>query len=164
MTASRTDSEVRQSVLEALARDARVDTRQVAADVVGQIVILRGLVENNNVKRAVAEAVRRVDGVADVQNLLGVLTAEGAVSRADEEITHEVQEDLGRTLRRDAGHIRVEVRGGTVFLRGEVPSPDQKWLADEVAWWTAGVRDVVNQLWIRAEEGTSRGGSGTSPT
>lgn len=163
MTASRTDAEVRRGVLEALGRDARVDTRQVAIDVVGQIVILRGLVENNGVKRAVADAVRRVDGVADVQNLLGVLTAEGPVSRADEEITHEVQEDLARTLRRDADHIRVEVRGGTVFLCGEVSGPDQKWLADEVAWWTAGVRDVVNRLWIRAEEGTSPGQSETSP-
>lgn len=147
MASLRNDAEVRQDVLEALTRDARVDARQIAVEVAGQVVTLRGSVGSNYAKRAATDLARQIKGVRDVRNELGVTNPEPPPSRADAEIAREVQADLARHLR-GQHRIQVDVRGGTVYLVGAVASLDQKWLAEEVAWWTAGVRDVVNELQV----------------
>lgn len=44
------------------------------------------------------------------------------------------------------GQIDIEVRDGIVILNGRVPGLVSKRLAGVMAWWTPGVRDVVNGL------------------
>jgi osmotically-inducible protein OsmY len=67
-------------------------------------------------------------------------------SRSDAEIGREVRTDLALNVRPSAGQLAVEVRDGTVYLRGVARSLEEKQLAEEISWWTAGVRDVVNEL------------------
>jgi osmotically-inducible protein OsmY len=73
----------------------------------------------------------------------------------DDEIAREVRTDLDENLELAPDAITVEVRGGTVTLRGTVGNLEQKWLADEIAWWTAGVRDVVNELQVASSDGVT---------
>ena len=145
MASLRSDAEVRQKVIEALARAAGIDAQRIQVDVVGQVVTLRGLVPSAAAKRAATDLARQVSGVIDVRNELAI-AAGSPTNRTDSEIAREVQADLARNLRFQPTRIQVEVHGGTVYLSGFVGSLEQKWLADEVAWWTAGVRDVVNDL------------------
>lgn len=49
----------------------------------------------------------------------------------------------------DTRGIDVEVKGGTVTLRGDVQSPDQARLAEQVAMEVEGVQAVINQLTMR---------------
>ncbi len=44
------------------------------------------------------------------------------------------------------GQIDIEVRNGVVILNGRTPGLVSKRLAGVMAWWTPGVRDVVNGL------------------
>lgn len=150
MAPLQSDAAVRQDVLATLARDRRIDARRVSVDVAGHIVILRGVARTDHEKELITELVERIEGVADVVNLLGTPPSGDAANRADAEIAREVRADLARHLRAESNSVRVEVRGGTVYLRGHVASLDRKWLAEEVAWWTAGVRDVVNEIRVAA--------------
>lgn len=150
MASVRSDVEMRQDVLDALARVTGVGARQIAVDVADGVVTLRGSVGSDDEKHAAMELARQVRGVADVRNLLSVLAPGDPPNRTDEEIAREVHADLTRNLCLPYD-LQVDARGGTIFLRGFVRSQEQKWLADEVAWWTAGVRDVVNELGVRAD-------------
>ncbi len=53
----------------------------------------------------------------------------------------------------DASDILLEVEAGVVTLRGEVESAAAKRAAGELAWETAGVVDVSNQLFIHSLRG-----------
>lgn len=44
------------------------------------------------------------------------------------------------------GNIEIRVKGGVVFLNGEVPGLDFKRLAGVLAWWVPGSQDVINGL------------------
>src|SRR5262245_33003773 len=49
----------------------------------------------------------------------------------------------------DAGDIHVEARGNTVTLKGDVKSPEQASLAENVAMDTKGVEHVKDELTMR---------------
>lgn len=71
--------------------------------------------------------------------------------RSDAEIGQEVRTDLALNLRPATGQLAAEVRNGTVYLRGVARDLEEKQLAEEISWWTAGVRDVVNELKVVSE-------------
>ena len=50
------------------------------------------------------------------------------------------------------GQIELSVALGVVTLDGEVPSLAQKRLAESLAWWVPGTRDVVNGLGVTPPE------------
>lgn len=50
------------------------------------------------------------------------------------------------------GRIDIEVREGVVILNGRAPGLVSKRLAGVMAWWTPGVRDVVNGLEVDPPE------------
>ncbi len=50
------------------------------------------------------------------------------------------------------GSITVRVEEGVVTLDGDVPSLTQKRLAESLAWWVPGTRDVVNGLGVEPDE------------
>jgi len=51
-----------------------------------------------------------------------------------------------------AGRIEFEVRDGIVTLDGAAPSLAAKRLAGVMAWWTPGVRDVINGMGVEPPE------------
>ncbi len=149
----RSDDQIAADVRAALSHDVWVDDRRVSVDVREGVVYLSGVVDAYAAKPHAESDAWGVDGVVDVVDGISVKNNR---SRADDEIKREVIDDLERNLRLAPDSVVVEVQRGTVYLRGTVQNVEQKWLAEEIAWWTAGVRDVVNQLTV----GQAQNGAG----
>jgi len=141
----RTDLDIAADVRAALTRDVWVDESKISVDVTNGVVYLAGTVDSYTEKSYAESDAWSVPGVIDVVNNIVIRPTP---ARSDEEIAAEVRADLARNIRIDPSKMTVEVRNGVVYLRGVVRTIEQKWLADEVAWWTAGVRDVVNELQV----------------
>jgi len=66
-----------------------------------------------------------------------------------EEIKCRVEDALRQCADVESGHIKVEVNGSDVTLRGEVGSLAERNRAQERAWSAPGVILVTNQLRVR---------------
>jgi hypothetical protein len=73
--------------------------------------------------------------------------------RSDERIREEVCEALTRHHDVDASEMEVDVRGGTVILRGTADSGRTRRLAEEIVEDVAGVHDVQNELRVNRQRG-----------
>ena len=71
------------------------------------------------------------------------------VLRAEETLRTQLWQALVSDPRFDASGVLLEVEAGVATLLGEVESAAAKRAAGELAWETAGVADVFNQLIIR---------------
>jgi osmotically-inducible protein OsmY len=104
--------------------------------------------------RRIAEALAWwVPGVADVDNRIYVSPAE---RDTDDEITDAVRLLLEKDPWIDAGHLGIRTLDRVVTLSGTLPGDEQKTMAENNAWYVAGVRDVRNEIvteeWERQEE------------
>ncbi|MGA7873718.1 MAG: BON domain-containing protein [Candidatus Binatus sp.] len=77
-------------------------------------------------------------------NHCGIQAGEGGRARAVDEATA----DRGN-------HIEIAVAGGVVTLDGQVESLSHKRLAELLAWWVPGTRDVVNGIEVEPYEDDS---------
>jgi len=143
MPALHSDADVHREAVDALTRDLRVDATRITVRVVNGVVTLQGTVDSYPSRAAAEAATREVSGVVEVINQLAIVPS---LSRTDSEIGHEVRTDLGENVELQSQQIQVVVRAGVVHLTGVVSSLELKWLAEEISWWTAGVRDVVSEL------------------
>ncbi len=71
----------------------------------------------------------------------------------DASIKLAINRDMSRALPGFVSNIGTEVREGRVLLVGTVDSPAQRVEAGKIAWQIRGVRDVVNELEVRAGQG-----------
>ncbi len=141
MEATRTD--IRQSVMEQLASDSRVDAEEIDVEVTDGHVILRGMVPSYRAKWAAAEAAQRVWGVLGVDNELEVRVS---TPTSDDEIAGNIRNALMRDADLDSSHTNIDVHDGRVRLFGTVPTGWAKIRAEEHARWTRGVTGVTNEL------------------
>ncbi len=137
-----TDREIVELIYDVLRRDSRVDPREVDVRVEGGVLYVSGLVDSAAERRAVIEDIQAtwIDEVVETIRLANF------IERTDEELTASVKQALLRDIAVDAGPIHVEAAGGKVVLRGTVASHSQKYSAEDVAWWTPGVIDVISYL------------------
>jgi osmotically-inducible protein OsmY len=85
--------------------------------------------------------------------------------RSDERISEDVSDRLMEHPDLDASDIEVKVSKGEVTLSGTVESRWAKRLAEDLAESSSGVREVMNQLRVGAEPGSTdraRGASGST--
>ncbi|HEY9766112.1 MAG TPA: BON domain-containing protein [Chroococcales cyanobacterium] len=141
------DEQIREDVLRALAGDIWVDEGRIDVKVDEGTVFLTGTVEAYTEKTYAEDDAWSVPGVCEVTNDLAIVPR---LPREDEDIAVDIRAELFRNIRVDPEKIFVQVFEGKVTLRGSVQTVAQKWLADDVAWWTAGVRDVNNELYVLA--------------
>ena len=83
-------------------------------------------------------------------------------TRGDERIREDLCDRLTDDTRIDASDIEVQVKGGEVTLAGSVRTRDEKRFTEDLAERISGVRDVNNNLKIKAADdviGTARSGS-----
>jgi len=87
--------------------------------------------------------------------------------RPDEELKSDVEDALFYDTWVDAEAITVEVSGGVVTLRGELPDYDEVRYATDDAWDVEGVRGVRSELRVNSarrppldQVGQQRGGGG----
>lgn len=141
------DLEIRDDIYAALRRDVLVDETNIIANVANGIVVLSGSVATMAEKNAAESDAWLTPGVTDVINNIVVTPA---VARMDQDIEEDIRAGLARDTRINIENVDIEVVDSIVYLRGTVSNFTQKWIASDIAWWTPGVRDVINELIVKA--------------
>ncbi len=148
--AARADADITADVAAALAADTLVDEDKIEVTTVDGVVYLRGTVSSHTERKAADEDTKAIRGVVDVIDEIMVAPS---YARSDEEIATEVRKQIQKNLKLDGLKLEVEVRHSIVHLMGNVSTMEQRWLADELARWTPGAIDVVNDLKVVSVQG-----------
>lgn len=140
----RQTAEIAADLVAALARDPRVNRRDVVAEVAEGVVRLSGTVSSEVERKAAEEIAWGVPGVVAVSNEI-VVSPSGR--RPDSDVERDVRAALDEDARlSDPARIKVSSVAGTVRLEGSVPTAEEREAAEKDAWWTAGVVYVENRL------------------
>jgi len=142
------DRVIEESIRRFLVADSRVDVGEVVVHVEDRTIFLSGTVDSAAERHAVLEDVR---AVARIDDIVDNLDLRNYVERTDEELTEAVKHALARDIIVDSAPILVEARNGEVVLSGRIDSYLQKSAAEDVAWWTSGVTNVVSHLVVEDE-------------
>ncbi|MGH2459520.1 MAG: BON domain-containing protein [Chloroflexota bacterium] len=143
-TAARTDTEILSDVENALRHDHRVSLHSMVIQVAAGVVTLSGQVDRAAERRAAEETAWYTPGVIAVVDRLDVAESK---RRPESEILAAARDAIVRDARiADATRIEVSVADDRLTLTGTVDHPEERQAAQEDAWFTAGVRSVINQL------------------
>ena len=137
----RTDTDIAQAVLAALKWDVNVPHEALQVKVEDGWVTLTGDAPWQFQRNHAESATRYITGVRGVTNLIQVKPSVSPLN-----VRMKIQQALARQARFDANHIQVGVEGGTVTLRGQVPTLSERESAEHAAWSAPGVSKVVNDL------------------
>jgi len=141
----KSDEEIRNEVLNAIAWDSRLATESIGATVKNGIVTLVGSVQNFAAKIAAEEAAHGVRGVLDVASDVEVKPT-GALSRTDTDIAAAVRRALEWDALVDNEKIQSTVSSGCVTLTGTVKYLRERDDAQRVVEHLIGVRGVFNDI------------------
>lgn len=169
------DEAIVKRVQAAIEAESRLDIRALHLELKDDQLLLGGEVGSIAAKRMAVRVAQRVDGIQNVVDELCVVPAE---LRSDREIldtfTQLVQgqielrncatsrkvggqvEALHQTQDDDrSGDIVFSAIEGMIILEGFVISLSHKRMAEVLAWWVPGCRNVINRLTIIPAEGDS---------
>ena len=118
---------------------------------------LTGLVSDYGDELAAVDIAARVKGVCAVANNIN-LRFHGVAT--DSDIAKAAVEALGRQSSLPQYGIRVTVKNGWVYLKGEVDAEFEKSAAEKCVECLSGVRGVMNTSWSN-QEPRSRSGAAT---
>jgi hyperosmotically inducible protein len=104
-------------------------------------VTLRGNVASAHLSHLAERTVGHMRGVAGVSNLIDVNAA-----KSQQDLAEKISRALQRHAEREAKHIDIKVRDGTVTLRGKVGSLSERAAARGAAWAAPGVHTVIDDL------------------
>ncbi len=135
-------------VKEALVNKLEASSWDIDIEVNQGTVVLTGIVDVLWDKMKAEEIVRRVPGVAGVENLL-TIAMEGAPTDLD--IRREVEERLSHVNDEEAQKLSVEVGNGIVTLIGLSEDLESLDRAKEVSSQVIGVKDVILRAKVQTE-------------
>ena len=119
-------------------------------------LLITGETPNAEAKAAIEAEARKVDGVREVYNELGIGPASPLGSRSNDSfITSKLKARLVDSNQISANHIKVVTERGIAYLMGIVNEREAK-VAVAVARTTAGVVKVVNIMEVLDESETQR--------
>ncbi len=140
-SSQRTNADIAQAAVNALRWDISVPDNRIKAEVENGWVTLQGEVDWHYQRGAAEHAVENLTGVKGVTNLI---TVKPIVTPS--EVKTKIENSFERQAELDARNIKVNVRGGEVTLSGTVRSWNERKEAEQVAWSTTGISEVVNNI------------------
>jgi osmotically-inducible protein OsmY len=147
---TRSDQQIRESLMQALELDPRVEAIQIVASIKSGFVELSGSVSDWQAKRAAVETARNVYGVVDVTDNIRV---KPVIVLSDEEIKNRLATAWSNTAMLDDSSVEFEVDSGKVTLSGTVVSFYQLRLAQEIAESISGIAEISNEIQVaKADE------------
>lgn len=135
---ARPDAELESDVRSALLADPATDSYEVDVSAAGGVITLEGTVDSWQEKQLSAMVAKGVRGVEGIENEIEV---DYMTSRADYEITADIERRLGTSVWVDQRLLDVEVQDGRVMLSGTVGSEAERARAAALAW-VVGVKSV----------------------
>ena len=139
------DSELQERAINALRADSRVDVNEIDVGTANGMVFLHGLVDGAAERRAALEAVATVVGPDAIEDRLSL---RNYVERTDEQLGAAVRQAMIRDTALDARAVKVHAQDGVVILEGRAINHAQKTALENIAWWTPGVTDVIDQMQV----------------
>ncbi|MEX1382675.1 BON domain-containing protein [Lutibacter sp.] len=144
----KTDSEIKEDVLDELMWQPNVDETQIGVIVEKGVVTLTGIVDTYAKKVAAEKAVKNVVGVKAVADDIEVKYGD-AYKKTDKEIAKAVVNALSWNASVPDDKVEIEVRDGWVYLSGELQWFYQKDAARKAAENLLGVKKVVNNITLK---------------
>ncbi|SHL35872.1 BON domain-containing protein [Flavobacterium chilense] len=142
-SAIRNDKDIASSVIKALEEKWVIPNHKLKVTVQDGWVTLEGILHWNFQRKTADNAIRYMKGVKGVIDKI-VIEAE-IKNQMEKEI---VEKALKRSWIMDIDNIKVRVDGKTIFLSGIVSSLFHKEEAERIAWNTAGVWQVENEIFV----------------
>jgi osmotically-inducible protein OsmY len=139
---ARTDTEIAQAVRRTLEWDVFVPDQKIMSTVTDGWVTLEGRVERRSQREDAERAVRNLTGVKLVVNKITVTPAKPVT----EDVRKAIEQVLERRAEREARHIGVDIRDGTVTLTGPIHSWAERKSVLAAARFTPGVRAIEDHL------------------
>jgi osmotically-inducible protein OsmY len=146
---TKTDSQVKNDVLNELSWDPSVTETEVGVQVHNGVVTLTGNVGAYAKKIAARDAAHRVHGVLDVVDDMRVKLPT-TWQRSDEDVAKAVRHALIWDVLVPDDKIKTTVSGGVVTLEGNVDTWMQRYDAERAVQRLTGVRSVANQIAVSA--------------
>lgn len=139
------DNEIKGNVKNALTWDPNIDESDIMVSVEKGEVVLDGSVPAYWQKVHAEELAVNVNGVTFLHNHLAVVPSKHYV---DELIARDIAAALNRTIDINVNNVDIQVDNGNVVLSGTVSDWTTFKAAENIAKYTDGVIDVVNNLLI----------------
>lgn len=145
---TRTDSQIKQDVLDELRSDRSVNAASINVDVKYGVVSLSGRVESAAEKWLIEKDAGRIAGVTSLKAKLDVVPPQRETS-TDDEIGRECENVLQTSVPGPNEEIKVKVSNGWVTLSGKVAWGYERWAAEAVVSSLRGVTGVNSQITVR---------------
>lgn len=118
----------------------------IHAEVRGEQVKIWGTVDTLAEKNFIAERIRRVEGVGEVDNSLTVAN-DGSIN--DKEIEGWIQERFAGSGHKEVSGLGCRVSKGIVTLMGHVETQSNERLAKQIASQVRGVKEIRSEVQLR---------------
>lgn len=140
-----TDDEIKRRITSIFDWNADLDSADIKVSVDSGWVTLEGTVDAYWKKLRAEDLASDVTGVLGITNALAVVPLENVDDRT---IAEDIMAALERHVDINVNTVNVKVENGVVTLSGTVPSRAAYQTAWDIARYTGGVQDVINNLTV----------------
>jgi len=137
------DAEITDSIERKLLWDSRINSTNIRVQTTDGVVTLSGVTDTYWEKNLVEDLALSSNGVVGIINDLTISLSKSVV---DLDIENDIKAIFRRSLFIDEDTINVNVENGIVTLSGAAPDNATKIRAHDIAMYTTGVIDVINDI------------------